>query len=260
MLAKKINSALFPLGIQIKKARKPKNPYPVEATPRDIEIINYVIKPENPLERITMRPIDVVWSVIQATKYIVKNDIPGDLVECGVWRGGMAIAMAMVLDDLKSDKKIYLYDTYEGMTKPSIYDVDYKGGNAENKFNRLNKDSHNEWCYASLDDVKNQFKKIGLEKHAIYIKGDVMETLTDKKNIPEKISLLRLNTDWYESTKKEMEVLFPVLEKDGVFLIDTYAHWKGARKAIDEYLDSEDLKDKSLAWKTDYDGRGFVKK
>ena len=206
-----------------------------------------------------MRPIEVVWSVIQATKYIVNNNIPGDLVECGVWRGGMAIAMAIVLDDLKSDKKIYLYDTYEGMTEPTYDDVDYRGVSAENKFNRLTKDDHNEWCYASLDYVKNQFKKIGLEKHAVYVKGDIMKTLNEKEIIPTKISLLRLNTDWYESTKKEMEVLYPVLEKNGVFLIDTYAHWQGARKAMDEYLESHDLKEKSLSWKTDYDGRGFIK-
>ena len=93
-----------------------------------------------------------------------------------------------------------------------------------------------------------------------FVKGDVCQTLKLGGNLPSKIAFLRLDTDWYESTKKEMEVLFPVLEKDGIFLIDTYAHWEGARKAIDEYLDSEDLKDKSLAWKTDYDGRGFVKK
>ena len=121
-------------------------------------------------------------------------------------------------------------------------------------------DDHNAWCFASLEDVKNQFKKLDLEKKAIFIKGDVLKTLNKETNLPEKIALLRLDTDWYESTKYEMNILYPRLQKDGVLLIDDYGHWQGAKKAIDEYLSEHNLTNRCLMWKTDFTGRGLIKR
>ena len=207
-----------------------------------------------------MSAAEGVWAAIQSTKYIVKNNIKGDFVECGVWRGGIPLAIAMVLKDLNSDKKIFLYDTYEGMTKPSEFDIDYMGKTPEKKFARLNKDTHNEWYFASLEDVKSQFIQTSLIDKAIFIKGDVCKTLKEKDNLPKEISLLRLNTDWYESTKVEMDILYPLLSKDGVLLADTYGYWDGGRKAIDEYLENNNLTNKCLFWKIDRDERGFIKK
>ena len=90
-----------------------------------------------------------------------------------------------------------------------------------------------------------------------FIKGDVAETLENNSNIPNKISLLRLDTDWYESTKKELEVLFPRLVSGGVCIVDDYGHWNGARKAVDEYL--AQLKIFPLIHVTNYTGRVCIK-
>ena len=137
----------------------------------------------------------------------------------------------------------YLFDTFEGMTKPTTFDRNALTKDlAIKKFNRLKKENHNNWCYASLDDVKNSFMKYDLMDKAFFIKGDVNTTLNDLKNLPEKISLLRLDTDFYDSTKIELEKLYPLLSKNGILIIDDYGHWKGAKKAVDEYFEKINYK------------------
>ena len=73
-------------------------------------------------------------------------------------------------------------------------------------------------------------------KNIILIQGMVENTLLNKDNIPDQISLLRLDTDFYESTKIELEILFPKLVPGGILILDDYGYWSGARKAIDEYF------------------------
>ena len=132
--------------------------YPVEATKRDIEIMDYILSPQDKRSRLSMVSSNRLWAVIQATKYIIKNEIEGDFVECGVWRGGCSLAIAMVLDDLKVDRKIFLYDTFAGMTKPTKYDNTYSGRIATSRFENLKRDNDIcDWCFASIADVKKQF-------------------------------------------------------------------------------------------------------
>ena len=121
-----VNLLLEPLGIKLVRFQKGLPKYPVDATERDIEIINYILNP-NWDERLSMVTVDRLMSLIHATKYIIENDIKGDFVECGVWRGGCALAIAMILKDYKVDRKIYLYDTFEGMTKPGKEDENFGG-------------------------------------------------------------------------------------------------------------------------------------
>ena len=255
------NKIIAPLNIKISKLREEDSFYPVEASKRDIEIMDYILSPQDTKNRLSMVSSNRLWAVIQATKYIIKNEIEGDFVECGVWRGGCSLAMAMVLDELKVDRKIFLYDTFAGMTQPTKYDKNFSDINAKSSFERLKKDDDScDWDFASIEDVQEQFKKIGLEEKAVFIKGDVLKTLKEESNLPKEISLLRLDTDFYESTKYEMDILFPRLQKDGVLLLDDYGHWKGSRKAVDEYLTKYDLIYQYLIWKTDYTGRGLIKK
>ena len=105
------------------------------------------------------------------------------------------------------------------------------------------KNTHNEWCYASLEDVQKNCSDSGIDIAALkFIKGDVCDTLKKPDNVPDKISVLRLDTDWYESTKAELEVLYPKLSNGGVLIIDDYGHWEGARKAVDEYFSLQKYK------------------
>lgn len=264
-LKKLINNFLYNFNIKISRPNGKRRIYPVEASKRDIEIMEYILLPNSPRDVVNSKALSMVsierlWAVIQSTKYIINNNIDGDFVECGVWRGGCSLAIAMVLEDLKAERKIYLFDTFEGMTEPTKYDNSIYGKNAEERYKNSKKAEYSTWCYASIKDVKSEFKKVGLEKKAIFVKGDVIETLNKELNLPDKISLLRLDTDWYESTKHELNVLYPKLVKDGVLLIDDYGSWEGARKAVDEYFLEYDLDNTCLMWKTDHTGRGLIKK
>ena len=128
------------------------------------------------------------------------------------------------------------------MTRPGKEDLRFDGSSALKKFKKNQKETHNEWSFASINDVKYQFKKFDLEDNVIFVKGDVMKTLKKEENLPEKIALIRLDTDWYESTKFEMNVLYPKLVKNGVLLIDDYSDWQGCKKAIDEYIKNKGAK------------------
>ena len=180
-------------------------------------------------------------SLYQSINYIYKNDIKGDFVECGVFMGGSAMMISFASKEFeKIDipiKNLWLYDTFEGMANPTIYDENILNEKAINELkNKKKKENLKDiWAYSSIDYVKQNITKTHIKPERVkYIKGLVEETLI--KNKPKKISLLRLDTDFYESTKKELEELYPLLERGGILIIDDYGHWKGCKKAVDEYF------------------------
>ena len=181
-------------------------------------------------------------SLYQAINYIYKNNISGDFVECGIFKGGsaMMISYAMQKFNNKEDKNLWLYDTFEGMANPSYYDKNVDNQNAIDELRKLKKKANKKdiWAYSPLNYVKENIKKTGInDKNVFFIKGLVENTL--HKHKPKKISLIRLDTDFYESTKIELELLFPNLEPGGVLIIDDYGHWKGCKKAVDDYFENK---------------------
>lgn len=185
----------------------------------------------------TMTSPERIYTLIESVKYIINNKIEGDIVECGVWKGGSMMAVAKTLKELnQTTKKLYLYDTFEGMSEPTSADKTQNGKEASLLLNEnVNKEKNNVWAYSSLETVKDGMRTIGYpEKNTLYIKGKVEDTIPNV--IPEKIALLRLDTDWYESTKHELIHLFPRLQKGGILILDDYGYWQGARKAVDEYF------------------------
>jgi hypothetical protein len=120
------------------------------------------------------------------------------------------------------------------MPKPSKFDKKYDNRSGIKLYNYCRKNKI-KWSYASISDVKNNLKKKCKNiKNIHLIKGKVEDTLKFFK--PKKISLLRIDTDFYESTKIELEILYPLLSKNGILIIDDYGNWKGCRKAVDEYF------------------------
>ena len=225
--------------------------FPSDFTENDIEIIKKV-KP------FTLTSNERIYALLQATKYVIHNDIPGDIIECGVWRGGSMMAVALtLLKEKKSEKDLYLFDTYEGMSKPTDLDVSFEGKKADNQFeeNKRNEDSA-DWCLASLDEVKQNVIKTGYNTEKLhFIKGKVENTLPE--HAPKQIALLRLDTDWYESTKHELIHLFPRLVSGGVLILDDYGYWAGAKKAVDEYFSQ--TKTQILLNRIDQTGRIAIK-
>jgi O-methyltransferase len=219
------------------------NGFPPDFEASEIEIIHAV-------EPYTMTSTERIHALIGAVRHIVRNRIPGAMVECGVWKGGSVMAMALALLQLgERDRSLYLFDTFSGMTPPSAGDVDYQGQQAVTILDDVR-------CEASQQEVENVVFSTGYDRARIhFVKGTVEETIP--AHAPELISLLRLDTDWYESTQHELSHLFPRLARGGVIIIDDYGHWRGARQAVDEYLAQQQIP--LLLHRIDYTGRIGVK-
>jgi hypothetical protein len=188
----------------------------------------------------TMTSQERIFGLIEAVKYLEKNKIEGNIVECGVWKGGSMLAVAEMLLKINNDKReLYLYDTFEGMSEPTKADISFDDQKAENLLNKYKKDNP-VWAYSTMETVKKTMSlSVYPKSHIHYIKGKVEDTIPS--SIPGRIALLRLDTDWYESTKHELIHLFPKLVRGGVLIIDDYGFWKGARKAVDEYIEENNI-------------------
>jgi hypothetical protein len=184
----------------------------------------------------TMTGNDKLHALIQATRYVATHKIPGDVVECGVWRGGSMHAVARTLTACGDQTRdLYLFDTFEGMPPPSEHDVRHDGKPAERLLAAGAKDSK-VWAVAGLDDVQAGFEGVPYPADKVhFVKGMVEQTVPAE--VPDTISILRLDTDWYESTAHELLHMWDRLVSGGVLMIDDYGHWKGSRRATDEFLE-----------------------
>lgn len=207
------------------------NTLPVEATPSDEEIISAV-------SDFTMATPIRIWNAIRLVRHAVTNEVPGDIVECGVWRGGISFAMLLEARRLGDfSRTLYMYDTFQGMSQPTSLDVDATSRTPAHELLRRSprQAGANIWCIAGVDQVDSARKSLGIPDSAVrMIAGDVADTLA--KEHPSEIAVLRLDTDWYESTRVELETLYPLVSSGGALIIDDYGHWLGARLAVDEYL------------------------
>ncbi|MFE9362445.1 TylF/MycF/NovP-related O-methyltransferase [Streptomyces sp. NPDC006978] len=184
----------------------------------------------------TMTSPERLNAFVLATRHIVRHGIPGDIVECGVWRGGSMQACAKTLLSLgETDRDLYLFDTYEGMTPPTAEDLRRDGRPAQELLDAQGRDRPI-WAVASLEDVRAGFEQVPYPEDRVhYVRGKVEDTVPEQA--PEQISILRLDTDWYASTKHELTHLYSRLVSGGVLLIDDYGYWQGSRQAVDEFLE-----------------------
>ncbi len=184
----------------------------------------------------TMTSPEKLNALIHAVRYVVRHRIDGDIVECGVWRGGSMMAAAKtLLSTGDAERHLHLYDTYAGMSEPTEHDNRYDGRSAAEMLAAAERDAPI-WAYASLEDVQQAMRETAFPAERIhYHKGRVEETIPE--HAPGKISILRLDTDWYESTRHELHHLYPRLVPGGVLLLDDYGWWDGARRAVDEWLE-----------------------
>ena len=209
------------------------------------------------VEPYTMTRPERVYALIEAVRYLVDAGIGGDFVECGVWKGGSIMAMALTLQELGAERELHLFDTFSGMTAPSDDDWNVKQGQASRIFEKkkVSEDAA-AWCRSSLDEVRANVLSTNYRPESFYFaEGKVEDTLPGRA--PDEIALLRLDTDFYESTRHELVHLYPRLAPGGVLILDDYGHWKGARKAVDEYLSENNIS--ILLNRVDYSGRIAVK-
>jgi SAM-dependent methyltransferase len=187
--------------------------------------------------RYSMTTMERLYGVYRAVQYLVEHDIPGDIVECGVWRGGSSMMAALSLRHFgdRHGRRIYLYDTYTGMSEPTDEDFKFGEGKAREKWERTRNDGGSNWNRATVDEVRlNMESTLFDPERLVLVKGKVEDTIPSI--MPGEIAMLRLDTDFYASTKHELERLYPLLRTNGVLIIDDYGTWAGSRQAVDEYF------------------------
>lgn len=186
--------------------------------------------------------IERMFSLYKSIEYITKYNIPGDIVECGVWKGGSMMLCALALNLMGDNKRrLFLYDTYKGMVEPGEEDISFLNYKMKDRWMGLNRKDHNDWLYAPLSEVKENMYSTGYPKEKIlFIEGKVEETIPNY--MPDRIALLRLDTDWFNSTYHELVNLYPLLSPHGVIQIDDYGMNLGQKKAVDKYFTENNLK------------------
>ena len=191
-----------------------------------------------------------------AVRHVCRHGIEGDIVECGVWRGGSMMAAALTMLECGGRRRIHLFDTFEGMPPPAATDRDLTGVSAATLLAAEQRESGDTWAFSPLDQVRANLRSTGYPAELVrFVPGRVEETIPEAA--PERIAVLRLDTDWYESTRHELEHLYPRLAVGGVLIVDDYGHWQGARRAVDEYLAASGAR--LLLSRIDYTGRMAVK-
>ncbi|MEA2450875.1 MAG: O-methyltransferase [Thermoleophilaceae bacterium] len=245
----RVNKTLVKLtGYRLEKPRPPKPPKPKPPPPPPKPKPKRAPLPKDyddeakevirAVRRYTMTDADKIFALIQATRYVSHHRIPGDVVECGVWRGGSMQAAARTLHAAgDTDRDLYLFDTYEGMPPPTERDLRRDGKPAAELLEAAPREESKVWAVATLEDVQEGFAQVPYPAERVhFVKGRVEDTIPDEA--PERIAILRLDTDWYESTRHELEHLYPRLVSGGVLLLDDYGYWDGARQAVDEWLEA----------------------
>lgn len=188
----------------------------------------------------TMVPWQALFTAYKAARHVARHEVPGAVVECGVWRGGCSVLMAEAMaEESETARDFHLFDTFAGMSEPTEADWNESGGfHAKGEFEKHQRGDRNDWCYGPEGEVRALIAQSRYPSERFHLlKGKVEETLPGQA--PDRIALLRLDTDWYESTRHELEQLFPRLSPGGVLLIDDYGAWAGARKAVDEFFDDQ---------------------
>lgn len=184
----------------------------------------------------TMTSVYKMHALFRAVRHLVDNGVEGDVLETGVAAGGsMMMAAVTLLDRGDRTRDLWLFDTFEGMPPPDPeVDRNYRGDAAQPLWDAQVRDGHNAWCYASLDTVRTNMAATGYPAERVhYVQGKVQDTTPAQA--PGRIALLRLDTDWYDSTRHELEHLYPRLVPGGVLIIDDFGQWEGCRKAVEEW-------------------------
>jgi O-methyltransferase len=228
------------------------------------------LEPADPVDRriveqavpFTMTGVPRLLAVVDSVRYCVRSQVPGAFAECGVWLGGSVVAMLLTLLELGvEDRDVYLYDTFEGMTAPTEHDTSRFHPPALDTWRKAEgrQDRAYGWVFDpevfNEEAVRATLAGTGYPAERLhFVKGPVEQTIP--ASVPERIALLRLDTDWYESTLHELRHLYPLLTSAGVLIIDDYGEWEGCRRAVDEYFADHDA---PLLSRIDHTGRVGVK-
>ena len=197
-----------------------------------------------PYSLVGWRGLEATYDAVLATQ---EKKSPGSIVECGIAQGGSAALMALLETEAGDQRKIWLFDSYEGLPDPT--DEDFVRGSTGRHVSSMPKGS----CLGTYNQVADLlFTKLGLNRENIFmVKGWFQDTLTVSQDKIGQIALLRIDADWYESVKCCLENLYDHVSPGGYVIIDDYGSCFGAQKAVDEFLGRRQVQVEFV-----HDGRG----
>ena len=172
---------------------------------------------------------------------VLEQDIPGDFIEAGAWRGGATIYMRAILKSHQvTDRTVWVADSFEGLPSPD----------AENYPVDENAKLHEyEELAVSVEQVQSNFDRYGLLDNQVqFLKGWFKDTLPDAPI--EKLAILRIDADLYESTMQALENLYPKLSPGGYVIIDDYVFYERCRIAVNDYRREHGIEEevKNIDW------------
>ena len=190
------------------------------------------------VRRYTMTSVERLYAMWDAMRYLASAGLPGAVVEAGVWRGGtMMIAALAAMRAGDETRELWLYDTFSGLPRPDPdLDVDILGNRAIDGWEPRNAGgAKTMWAYADEADVRTNMARTKYPPDQMrFISGLVEETIPAQA--PERIALLRIDTDWYASYKHILEALYDRVVPGGLVIFDDYGQFKGARRAVDDFI------------------------
>jgi hypothetical protein len=204
---------------------------------------------DHPLVAHTMIGMKRLNNIHACLEDILKNGVPGDCIETGVWRGGATILMRAILKAFQNtDRKVWVADSFEGVPPPNVSQYPQDRGWNLNEMKHL---------AVSLETVKNNFRKYGLlDDQVVFLKGWFRDTLPTAPI--QRLSLLRLDGDLYESTMDALKSLYPKVSVGGYVIIDDYGNIEPCRKAVTEYRSIHNITDAIIS--IDTGGGAYWKK
>jgi O-methyltransferase len=189
-----------------------------------------------------MLSYDRLATLWHQVRYLDRNRISGDLVECGTFKGGAIgmMALAHLASGPEAVRGLHLFDSFEGLPEPR---ADMDGENAVELAAGHGAGSlTTTGLFACSVNVPRRLldERVRYPERLVhYHVGWFQQTLPSDSPSIDKIGLLRLDGDWYDSTRVCLEYLFPKVVKHGVIVIDDYGFWQGCRRAVDEFLSSQ---------------------
>lgn len=248
LIARGANALLQPLGLQLRQLRDA----------RGVDTFHDVSDADRETYRLvspyTMTSAARIYALCEAVRFLLRTEIHGAFVECGVWRGGSAMAMALTCRAHGVLRPLHLFDTFEGMPVSSERDVEIGSGRTAEQLRAVHSDAEGRWVVATQEEVRANMTAAGIDMGAVHLHAGMVED-TIPAAAPDHIALLRLDTDWYASTRHELQHLWPRLAVGGVLIVDDYGHFSGARDAVDEYFATRPV----LLQRIDYTGRLIIK-
>jgi hypothetical protein len=203
----------------------------------------------------TMASIERLVNAYDLCVRAQNENVPGALVECGVWRGGCSGAMAYA--GRKSNRLVHLFDSFEGLPEPvsaldGALSVEYSANHASGELKPIGQ------CVAPMEDVRTLLSILRIDfSKVVFHKGWFQDTLPADAPSIGSIAVLRLDGDWYESTKICLNYLYDKVSPGGYVIIDDYGHWEGCKRAIDEFFQVKRISPELIY--VDYTGRYFQK-